>query len=297
MACRVTTTDDLIARTRRHAYTETADERNRLSAGVTDTDTVLTFDFDMGGIIAGATISIGLEEMMVWTVTATSAEVARGQGGSTAAVHAAGDLVRVKPKMSPFAILQALNEDLLDLSAQGLYRVRTVEVTYDGNTAAYNLTGVTDITDIIDVTFDAIDGTSRWVSIPRAGWRLKRGLPTADFASGLAFTLNSYAMPGQPINITYKAPFSPLTALTDDVAAVTGLPVTAVDIPPMGAVIRLTAGGEVARNFLNQGETRRAGEVPAGARLGSMRGLMMLRQQRIEAEASRLYAKYPVVRS
>lgn len=296
----MTTTSDLLERTRRHLYTETKDQRNRLTAPISPTDTTLTFDFDLGGIVPGAIIAIGLEEMLVWAVTTSgSVTVARGQGGSTAAAHLAGDMVFVNPKDSAFAILQALNEDLLDLSSpdNGLYQVKTKTFTFDGNTSTYDMAGVTDLIDIIDVTFEALDGTGLWSTIPRVSWRLKRSLPTSTFGSGMAFVLLSYAMPGRPINISYKAGFSPLATLTDNVLAVSGLPATAHDIPSMGAAIRLTVGGEIARNFLDQGEPRRAGEIPAGARGASMRGLMMLRKQRIEAEASRLYAQYPVTKS
>lgn len=294
-----TTCSDLIERTRRHLYTETRDERSRLSAAVNSSETTFAFAGDMGGIQSGAVLSCGLEEMHVWSVSASTAVVERGINGSTAAAHASGDSVFVNPKFSGFSIFQALNEDLLDLSSpdNGLFRVRTVDIVYDGNTSTYDLAGVTDLVDIIDVTYDANDGTALWATIPRSQWRLKRSLPTATFASGMVFELKGYAMPGSAMNISYKSGFSPLTALTDAVTTVTGLASTMVDIPPLGAAVRLTAGAEVGRNFLDQGETRRAGEVPAGARNASMRTLLMVRQNRINAEASRLYSQYPVTKS
>ena len=129
----------------------------------------------------------------------------------------------------------------------------------------------------------------------RNEWRLRRDMSTADFASGAALTVNGYVEPGS-MRVTYKAPFASLVTATDNVESVSGLHAQAHDILPLGAAIRLTAGAEIARNFLDQADTRRADEVPGTARLGQMRALLQLRQQRIDAEKARLYAKYPVIR-
>ena len=54
------------------------------------------------------------------------------------------------------------------------------------------------------------------------------------------------------------------------------------------------AGREIKRDFTeSQGDTRRAGEVPAGAVAASSRNLQILRQQRITSEAAKLEAIYP----
>lgn len=288
---------DLIERTRRHLYTETRDQRNRLTGALTSNATTLAVDFDLNGIQPGAILAIDLEELYVWSVTASNIEVARGHNGSTAATHAAGSMIYVNPKHSTFAISAALNDDIIDLSspANGLYRVARTAITYDAAIGGYDL-GVTDFIDLIEVAFDINDASRQWPTIPRADWRIKRNMPTATFASGTMLSLNTYAEPGRPLNIVYKAPFVTLSALADDVDD-TGLPSTALDLPPLGAAINLTVGAEVARNFLSQGETRRSQEVPPGARLGEMRGLAAQRATRISAESARLYAQYPVLRA
>jgi hypothetical protein len=293
----MTLASDLIERTKRHLYTETRDDRNRLTTTIDTDDTTLAFDFDLNGIQAGAVISIDLEEMFVWSVGSGTAVVQRAQGGSTAAAHTAGATVYVNPKYSAFSVLQALNEDLLDLSSpvNGLYRVATVELDFVAGQDAYNLTGVTDLQDILSVSYDANDGSDRWNVLDRGGWRLARSQPTDVFSTGLSFTVNGYAQPGRPINVAYKTSFTAaLTTLADNVLTVTGLPVSMHDIPPLGAAVRLLAGSEVARNFLDQGETRRSDEVPPGARGASVSGLMRLRRDRIAAEAARLYSQWPV---
>lgn len=295
----MTTTGDLIERTRRHLYSgETRDERDRLISAIDTDDVGLGVEFGRTGLQRGVMLGIDLEELYVWDVVGgINATVSRGEGGSVAAAHAQGAHVYIAPKHSGWAIFQAINEELQALHGEGLYRIGTVDLTYHPGTDAYDLTGVTDVLDILDVEYDADDGTGRWATLPRSEWLLRRDLPTASFPSGLALTVNGWVASGQTMRVAYKAGFTAVSAVDDDIEDDAGLPSSAHDIVPLGAAIRLVAGGEVSRNFLDQAETRRADEVPPGARLGQIRGLMALRQDRIAAEKAKLYARNPVVRA
>lgn len=297
----MTTVAAVIERTRRHLYSgETRDERNRLSGSLTSSAVGLGLVGSAGGIAIGSTLAIDLEELYVWNVTGgTNCEVSRGEGGSTAATHDAGATIFVNPKFSAFAVLQAINEELVDLSAptNGLFDVGTVTLDYVAGTDAYDLTSVADLIDVISVEYDAVDGTERWRTLPRSAWRLRRDMPSADFPSGLSLTVNGYAESGADMRVSYRKPFAAtLSTLAQVVETVSGIDATATDILSLGAAIRLLAGTEVARNFLVQGDTRRADEVPPQARASQMRALQQLRSARISAEKARLYAKYPVVR-
>lgn len=294
----MTTFAQLIEQTKRHLYSaEIRDERDRLAGAIASAvATSLTVEHSEPGIRRGAVLAIDIEELYVEDVSGATATVTRGEGGSTAATHASGATVWVNPKYSPFSIAQAINDELASLPGEGIFRVRTVDLTYTPGTDAYDLTSVTALDDVLDVEYDANDGTGRWATLPRGSWALRRDLPTADFASGLALTVNGYVASGQALRVTYRSGFSALTAVAQDVETISGLHASAHDILPLGAAIRLTAGAEVARNFLDQYETRRADEVPPGARSGQARGLMLQRAQRINDERARLYAKYPVVR-
>lgn len=291
----MTLLSDVVARTRRHLYTETRDQLNRLTTTVDTDDTTLTFDFALNTIQEGAVIAMDAEEMYVWAVADNTATVQRGYGGSTAATHTAGAIAYVNPKFSGFSIIQACNEELLSLSAPGnLFRVRTVEITAVGGTDTYDLTSVTDMIDVLTVYYDAADSTGTWPEVPRGGWRITRDLDAGDFPSAKSITMLSYVRGGFPVRIAYKAPYTAaLATMADNVESVTGLQATAHDILSMGAAVRLTVGSEIARNFLDQGETRRADEVQAGARQNSMQMLRQTRRERIAEEAARLYAMYP----
>lgn len=290
----MTTLADLIDRTRSVFYTETRDEMNRLSSGITAGATSLAVDFDLRGIQAGARLVIDQEEFHVWSANANQITVVGAQAGTTAADHAQGAVVYVNPKIGAPEIIRAINDDLNDLSGQGLYQVKSVVVDYDAGTDTYDLSGVTDLIGVLAVKYDANDGTSRWPAV--TAWRLDRDLNTSDFASGLALTIDGWAQPGRPIRVSYKAPFTPLTNLSDNVATVAGLPTNMHDLPPLGASIALAVGTEISRNFLTQMDTRRGDEVPPGSRAASMRAVAAWRQQRINAELTRLYSAYPVVK-
>ena len=118
------------------------------------------------------------------------------------------------------------------------------------------------------------------------------------FPSGRAVFLYEDAYPGLPFYVTYAFPLIQMSQLTDPVVETTGLPPTAVDLPPLGAACRLVEGREVKRNFIeSQPDPRKAPEVPPGAVMNSMRGLDARRTRRIDAESDRIKRQYPRLRS
>lgn len=291
-----TTTKNLIDQTKAHLYRGFREQLNQLAADAASGATSLSFVYDLGGIAPGARVSVGLEDYHVWDATPSTktATVQPGMYGSTTSAHSKNDIVVVNPKFSDQEILQAINDDLIDLCApsNGLFQVKTATLTFNPSNSGYDLTGVTNVDGIIEVKWKQLGSSRNWPTL--RAWAVKRNLPTTDFASGKALFVYDYIDPGVSIVVSYKAPFGTLAALTDDVAT-TGLPTTATDLPPLGAAIRLTAGREVHRNFDEvQGETRRAEQVPPGANLHSADALRQLRKERIIAEAERLSQQYPI---
>lgn len=294
-----TTAADLIAETRRHLHSGQAETANRLSGAVTSGATSLAFKYPLEGIAKGAVLGIGLEEIRVWETGGTQATVVeRAVNGSTAAAHNDLDYVAVRPKFSDFRIFQALNEDLSDLSSpvNGLYQVKTVDVTYNSAIQGYDLTSVTDVINILEVRWKQSGPTRYWPLL--RSWALGRNMATSEFASGLALFLYDSAFPGLPIHVRYSAPFTPMAATTDDMQATVGLPASANDLPPLGAAIRLVGPRDIKRTFTEaQYDPKRAEEVPPGAAFASTRSLQLLRQRRLQEEQARLMSDYPVLLS
>ena len=91
----------------------------------------------------------------------------------------------------------------------------------------------------------------------------------------------------------YKTGFTALSAMSTALSTV-GLHSEGYDLPALGAALRLMSTRPVRREFIDeQGSSRRADEVPAGAISASMRDLRALRETRINAEAARLDQQYP----
>lgn len=297
----MSTASDLIQATRQHLFTGQPELLNRLSASLNTTDVAFALTYDFGTMNRGSIIEIDLEQIYIFNVVTSTRSITdciRGFNGTTAAAHSAAASVTVAPKFPASRILQAINDDLRDLSSpvNGLYQIKTVDITYNPAVEGYDLTAVTDILSIAEVRFRTTGPDKAWPQV--TSYALLRNMPTTgtygDFASGNAVVIyGDGPQPGLPIRLRYRAPFTSLVDQTNDVLAISGLPTTAHDIPPLGAAIRVAAGREIRRNFDEaQGEPRRAEEVAPQAVLGSTRELVRLRQQRIMAEQARMQATY-----
>ena len=285
-----------IDETKNLLLTDYVEEHDVLATSVNDSATTLNFTYDTAGIVEGSLIEIGTELMYVFSVNATNndATVKRGFRGTTAAAHSSGDLITVNPKFPAQLVLDAINDELADLSSpqNNLYQMKTVEFTYNISQDGYNLTGVTD--DILteyQVTYTD-DGSENTEPVLPA-WTLRRDRNTGSFASGYALILHDDANSGQSVRVQYKTGFTALAATSTALSTV-GLHSSAYDLPTLGAALRLMSTRPLRREFIDeQGSSRRADEVPSGAVSASMRDLRALRETRVNAEAARLDQQYP----
>lgn len=295
----MTTANDLIDATLDWVLGGQDENVNVLAAGVNSAATVLTFSYDLDGIVPGSMICAGLEVMRVVDIssTAKTATVIRGQRGSVAASQSAGAVIQVSPRFSRWSVFRALNDDLDSLSGFGLFQIKTVDFTFNPSVMGYNLPGVTSIDQIYSVRYETPGVRKEWPVLRQSDYRFERDSPTADFASGFSLTMYRPGYAGKKIRVAYKAPFTRMTAAADDVQAIAGLPATANDLPPLGAAIRLLSGHEAGRvGYERQPDVRRQAEVPVGANLSTAQGWMRMRQTRIDDELRRLSRRYPVRR-
>jgi hypothetical protein len=234
-------------------------------------------------------LAIDLELFYVQAINGTTITVVPGYLGSSEASHASGSMVYVNPRFSAFDIMSAINDDLSDLSENGLYQVNSVEITYNPATVGYDLAGVSGLIEIISVQQKMPYPIGYWVPIPRKKWTLTSGADLTAFPSGYALRMNSGGYPGMPFRVTYKSAFSPFVNLGDDATSVAGLSSTMYDLPPLGAMVALIAPREIKRNQIDAApDSRRATEVPPGSVMNSVAQVLQLRQRRIIAEATRL---------
>ena len=269
----------------------------RDSSNVNDSGTTLSITgAPASGIVTGVIIEVDVEAMYVTAVSGTDVSVIRAYGGSSAASHTAGDIVRVSPKFPAYRIMDALNDDLRDLSTpdNGIFQMKTTSFTYNASQDGYNLAGLSseDVQSIYSVTYaDPIPVEAREPEIN--SWKLKRNRDTAAFTSGMALVLYGPGWPGKKVTVSYKSPLT-LTTTTNTAKSSTGLQTTAYDLPPLGAALSLMSTAPIRREFLDaQGMPRRADEVPPGAISASLRDLRVKREARVSSEAARLAAMYP----
>lgn len=287
------TAGTLLTRAARQLLSGTAEERNKLAATVTDSDTSLTFSYDIGGIRAGSVIEVESELCYVWEANASTktAVVERGHLGSTAAAHTSGKAVTVSPRFPRSQMFDMLNAEIDDLSSSvnGLFRVVTTNVDYNGSDRQINIDGATSVLELMDVRLRYMDDDFPYIR----GVRLQRDMPTADFASGFSVVLDDAVMAGT-LRIRYKAPFVRAASESSDLTTYCYVPATCEDIIEAGVMVRIMNAREIKRNFIeSQSDTRRAEEVPPRAIQESAANLQRLRRERIIAEAARLKAQYP----
>lgn len=289
----MTTAGNLVDRAVQQLLAGTVEERNKLASSVSSSDTTLTLSYALGSLRENTVFEIESELMYVWEANTTSKTVTveRGFGGTTAASHSAGAIATVNPRFPRHQVLTALNSELSDLSSpmNGLFQMKTVDVSYNGSDRMVNLPNVTSMIDLFDVRFRYL--TDDWPVIRAV--RLMRDMPTADFASGFALAFDQNLMSGD-YRVFYKDAYGAFSTEATTCASV-GAGSNLEDLLVLGAQIRVMAGREVKRNFIeSQGDTRRSEEVPAGSITNSINNLLRLRRDRIQAEAARLARQYPL---
>lgn len=295
----MTSVADLISVTKRRYLLGGANEqRNQLDAPYTAGQSRLTFKYDLRGIQAGNLISVGLNTFYVWSADTSSktAVVTGGQNGSTDANADQGDTVWVSSRFSDFDIFNALNEEILALSspAVGLFAPKSVEFAYSAARDGYNLPGVANVISIIEVRYDTPDTRGLTPALNAGDYRLERNYLTSENASTFSLKMFRGGYPGRNVTVLYRAPFTPYTSIGQDATA-SGLTPSQLDIPPMGAALRLLVGREIRRNDTStQGDTRRAEEVGPGAAAAATRNLASARAERIAQETSLLLSTYPL---
>ena len=289
----------MIAQVQRRANPGSVTQTLTLTNSYTSGATTLVVSDPAGTVLANlvpeTTIAIDLEIFFVQNVVGSTVTVEGGFLGSAPANHSAGALVYLNPRFSAFDVMQAINDDLSDLSApeNGLYQAKSIEITYNPATVGYDLAGVTSLDGIISVQQRLPYPIGMWVPISRKKWTLTSSADTTDFPSGYAIRLNEGGYPGMPFRVTYRCAFSPFVNLTDDATTVAGLSSTMYDLPPLGAMVALVAPREIKRNQIDaEPDSRRGTEVPPTAVMTSVRETLNLRQRRINAESGRLKRLY-----
>lgn len=290
----MSTAGALLNRVSRQLLSGTVEERNKLASTINDSVTSVVTNYELGGLRAGTVVEVDTELMYIWEVSSGTKTliVERGYLGTTPAAHSSGAVMTLNPRFTQQSLLDALNYDIDDLSspANGLFRIVTVDVPYNGSDRQVDLVGATDVIDLIDVRVRYLADDYPVIR----GVRLQRNLPTADFPSGYSLVFDEDCVAGD-LRVRYKAPFARVSGLSSNIQTVANIPLSMEDILEMGVMVRVMAPREIKRNFTEaQGDTRRTDEVPSGAVGNSLTNILRLRRDRIIAEKAKLTRQYPL---
>jgi hypothetical protein len=259
-----------------------------------------------GAIVDGTVLSVDLELFYVSAASGSGTltlTVIPGFNGSTEANHASGAQAVINDRFPAFDILQAINDDLLDLSApyNGLGQILFIDQTFNPTYQGYDLGSQFDSVSskILEISYQIAPPVRTYPLIRRGRYQVRRNANQPSvFPSGNGLIIYDSGYPGLPLHIQFLAPYSPLVNLTDDLTAVAGLPASQYDLPALGAEILLIQPREVKRNFIEaQPDPRKAPEVPPGATMNSLQQLQAQRMRRIDAEADRISRAYPEAES
>lgn len=264
-----------------------------LVGGVTAEATELAIDFgdQPGAARPNGLIEIGRELIHVSrfdpnTGVATLGSWGRGQRGTTAAPHDAGDMVTVRPRYPRATVARVLNE-VIQASCPPLYAPRDLDPIYVDSYTPLGFPLPDDTVRVlrVDATEPGPEELSdrfvvrNWTVRTVAGTQLLE-VPCSE---RLTLQVTVAAQPGRLVNDT------------DNYALVTGLPEQTNDLIQMGALARLVLGVDLARQQMTSVEaSARNDKVPAGSPSALARFYQALYTQRLEQERDRLQQTYPL---
>ena len=221
---------DIVDRVVRQLLSGTVEERNKLAASLSTSATSVTLSYELGGVRAGSVIQVGSEQMYVWEATTgtKTLTVERGFNGTDPSTHPTGAIVTNNPRFPRNQVLEAINAELDDLSSpvNGLYRMVTVELSYNGTDRMIDLTGASNVLELYEVRYRYLA-----TDYPRLrNVSLVRDMPVADFPSGLGIILNDPFPRSGTLVVSYKSGFGSVSQESEDLQLVSGLPASADDV-------------------------------------------------------------------
>ena len=295
-----------------------------LSSGINDSVDSITYDGNLFSIEeedaldAGAIVEVGQELMYTTALNATTntITVKRGQRGTTAAAHSAGDLIKIAPAFPRKNVFEAVVDQVKNLYPT-LFAVETIELTSstgykllgthgtDGDTYNYLVTPLKAISQYTDwqsgsdqtglkyngVAIEMIDLPNPFVYTDDTQTERTKTYTTGpDVVHAVQFVGISA---GHTVFVTFKkkfvAPTSEATTLTS-----VGLETEYEPIIMTGTAAQLIAGKDISKlNASYITEQLEASVSPIGSSNSIGQSLLRYQQLLIQQARSNLRSKYP----
>ena len=277
----MSTVGALIEETRGHLYGFHKTQMNRLKDPIDAVNPNVVVEFGADPIPRHAVLCVGDELMYVWAVSGAALAVQRGHFGTTPAVHPAGSLIEINPRFATPQIRAELRKEIRSWEPR-IFTVVEETIPIGQNTRTVDLEGApANFLHVLRVRRSAANGGE--LTPKGLDFRVERSY--GAYPSGAALILTE-TVPASTLSVLYGVPFA-LEDFDDDVDLVAdvGVPVSALDIPPVGAAWRLLSTREIPRTNIDVApEPRVAADVPAGHIVQAARQLKALRDERIGEE-------------
>lgn len=287
---------DMVNDVRRVTYGSMAERLNTIGVAAASVTSEVTLESDVSNISEGMILSTGLN---VWYVKGISVSdkkvfVIPNIDGSSGSAVSVGDIVYVRPRMTEWYAFNALNDEIRALSSptNGLYQLKSWTADSDPTWQTYDVpVANSNLLSLLRVRYRLPGTTDVFIDLPTFAWKWHTGQSTNRIQ------LLRNVPGGVSVEFVYKAPFTPATALTDDVVTTCGLADTMTDIPPLGVSMLLLNTTENRRSQVQtQGDARRADEVQTGSNSSAANQMRRMYRERIQDEYARLTAKAPIFR-
>lgn len=243
----------------------------------------------------GATLDCGFELMYVtnWEEGTRTATVIRGFLGTTARSGATTDLVRVNPRVSSAAIVDAIRDELRSWDER-VYSVQVESLSFTSSQTSALATPTRPPYRIVSARPrpSAADDLRTWTTLD-----LRRSEATGEFSTGYSVQLPAGMVFGTAttVDVVYALPFATGTlTTTTDLQTTVGLADTQLEILKWGVLWRVMGGKQEAR--LDPFGTIRTDieqSVPAMSPLQAAAQYKRMRDDAYDVEVRRLLGRYP----
>ena len=320
------TVGDLVDRVYRE-YLEPVDKvesYSYITGGINDSVTTIAYDDNLfsveeeDALEAGAIVEIGQELMYTTAVNTVenSITVKRGQRGTSAAAHSAGDMIKIAPAFPRKNVYEAVCDQIKNLYPT-LFAVQTIELTAS---TGYKLLGThgsdVDSNNYLVAPLKAISQYTDWQSgSDQTGLKYNGvAIEMIDLPNPFVFTDDTQTertktyttgpdvvhavqfvdiSAGHTVFVTFKKKFVEPTSEATTLATV-GLEIEYEPIIMTGAAAQLVVGKDISRlNTPYITEQLEAATSPVGSSNSISQSLLRYQQLLITQARSNLRSKYP----
>ena len=278
---------DMVEETRSMLQGTLADEISILQGAYTPGSGAVQLQYPKKNLQPGSLISVGLNTFYVLGADASGQNLAvhaSADGGPDVAV-AGGEVVRIRPRYSTWAIFREIQREIQTMSSprSGLYAFGSFTASTNWLNGTYPLPASWAPQQPVKLLMARYKAFGRqWWQRIEAEWQPDQNM------------VRIFGVQPRGGSVEFVLSFPYLTPTTlDDVAAALGLNEFTDNIPCLGAAANLSRSGEARRNQTTaQGDSRRPNEVPPGSILGVSREFARQQQEQINDETARLVSMF-----